>query len=464
MKTTIRKGILIYFLILTGIISAILIFSSLPKKPTNANVILITIDALRPDHLGCYGYKRDTSPNIDRLASGGILFTQAISQGASTVPSLPSLMTSLYPYQHGVLTNTYRTTITHPVLAQILKDNGYNTCAIVANDILHTGIAKGFDYAHFDFNMHADAITQKAINWLKDNKDKKIFLWLHYFDTHGPYKPPVPYAEKYIRDKFYTNDKKINISHDQQHLYRGTDEIPEYIADNGMTNPDYYIAHYDGAISFADAQIGILLQTIEGLGLDGKTLIILTADHGEYLGEHDIYFTHGHTLYDQVIKVPLIIKFNGVVPAGKKFDRIVAHIDILPTILKLAQIHANIKYSGINLMPFILNKKKYPSRTIFTELWRDPGRSGTLTSLLISARTNKWKLIKNMETKECLFFNLRDDPGELRYFVKPKKIDCILLEQELDTYEKQFSKVIITSGYPLDQELKDRLKSFGYLQ
>jgi arylsulfatase A-like enzyme len=464
MKITVKKGILVYFLILTGLICAIFIFANLPDKPANINIILISVDALRPDHLGCYGYRRDTSPNIDRLASEGILFTQAISQGAATVPSLPSLMTSLYPYQHGVLINTYKTTIAHPVLAQILKDNGYSTCAIVANNILHTGIAKGFDYACFDFDMHAELVTQKAVNWLKVNKDKKIFLWLHYFDTHGPYRPPVPYAGKYIRDKFYTNDKKINISHDQEHLYRGTGEIPEYIADNGMTNPDYYVARYDGAINFADAQIGILLQAIKELGLDGKTLIILTADHGEYLGEHDIYFTHGHTLYDQVIKVPLIIKFKGVLPAGRKFDRIVAHIDLAPTILKLAHIRADIKYSGINLVPFILNKKRYPTRTIFTELWRDAQRSGRLTILLISARTDKWKLIKNMDTKECWFFNLRDDPGELRYLLKPKKIDCMLLEQKLGTYEKQFSKAVIKSGYPLDQELRDRLKSFGYLQ
>ena len=196
--------VIILGIIITVFIISFVYFKYRPDKP---NVFLITVDALRPDHLGCYGYERNTSPNIDRLAKEGVLFTQVISQGSQTIPSVPSLMTSLYPSRHGIEAILQDYSIFHPVLAQILKKNGYYTGAIVAHCLSHTGLGKGFNLAEFDFDIKADVLTQKAINFLHKNKDKKFFLWLHYMDVQGPYRPLPPYNKKYLYDSFYTQNK-----------------------------------------------------------------------------------------------------------------------------------------------------------------------------------------------------------------------------------------------------------------
>lgn len=132
--------------------------------------------------MGCYGYQRDTSPNIDNLAKEGIIFTQVISQGTETIPSLPSLMTSLYPSQHGIKSIYQRSLIFVSTLAEVLGKNDYYTAVIVAHELEHTGINKGFNFIDSNFYYKADSVTEKAVAWLKENKDKKFFLWLHYFD------------------------------------------------------------------------------------------------------------------------------------------------------------------------------------------------------------------------------------------------------------------------------------------
>ncbi len=467
-----KRYVIISGILLFLTISGSFIYLEFKNTRRPLNVLLITIDALRADHLSCYGYGRDTSPHIDELARRGVLFTQAISQGPTTIPSVPSLMTSLYPSEHGIKTPWQRYAVSVPVLAQILKQNGYYTGLIVDNSQLsHTGMGWGFDSRDFSFDKKADVLTQKAINWLIKNKDKRFFLWLHYLDPHGPYRPPQPYDKKYLNDNLYKHDKHIPISTHKEEQYLGeyldVGCIPLYAALDGRTDPDYYIAQYDGEISFTDAQIGILLKALENFKLDNKTLIIITADHGEHQGEHNYYFFHKF-LYDEVIRVPLIMKCDEILPRGKIIDYQVGHIDIMPTILGLLGIRAGVKTSGISLVQAILKDKSPPRRIIFSELFIKSTKYPYLTQpLAIALRTSEWKLIYRPIAGEYQLYNLKKDPKELNNLIDTEKTQFAFLKQKLEEhmYDKSnsFAKSPELKG-SIDKELKKKLESLGYMQ
>src|SRR3989338_344107 len=307
------------------LISAIIICAFyLQKKTARPNILLITIDALRVDHLGCYGYARNTSPNIDRLAKEGARFTQAISQSTLTVPSLPSLMTSLYPSQLGITTIFQMVPIFAPTLAEILKENNYHTGAIIAHLLKHTDIKKGFDSAIFvsplDYAYTSDKVTKKAIDWIAQNRGRRFFLWLHYMDPHEPFTPAHPYDEIFLSEKFkkhgreFLTKKYYWVAPPKKPLPSlpppalkslpfGLPSTIQTVSGNlNKEDKEYYIAQYDGEIRFTDAQIGLLLDELKKLGLNTKTLIIVSADHGENLAEYNNYFAHGISLNDNQLK------------------------------------------------------------------------------------------------------------------------------------------------------------------
>ena len=462
------KGLKIkkFAVIIIGIIITVFIISFVyfEYRPDRPNVLLITVDALRPDHLGCYGYERNTSPNIDKLAREGVMFTQAISQGSQTVPSIPSLMTSLYPSQHGIKSLQFDYVISHPVLAQILKENGYSTGCILAHELSHAGLGKGFDLVDMDFNKKADLLTQKAVDWLRQNKNGNFFLWVHYLDPHGPYQPPSPYNRLYCDDEFYKKNRNIPIASNTKDIYNSDGTIPLYVAENDITEVDYYIAQYDGEISFTDEQIGILLKELEELGLDRKTIVILTADHGEGMGEHNIYFTHGGSLYDELLKVPLIIKYKKAFPAGKIINQQVSLIDILPTLLAVLKIERKLNISGVNLMPLFSKGADFSTRVVISEDFdlTETDKGWVSRSL----RTAKWKLICNSDNDMAEFelYNLEKDPHELLNVRITETEKLNFFKRELDNYTKQnLSKATKPIGI-IDKDIQEKLRSLGYLQ
>ncbi len=432
------------------------------------NIILITVDALRPDHLGCYGYKRDTSPNIDKLAKNGILFTQAICQGGWTGGSLFSLITSAYPHTTGVIDWGNSLNYSLPTLGDLLRKHGYHTALInghqAAKRLAEMGLVRGFDSWNKDKEgIEAGEITERAVKFLYENKNKKFFLWLHYFDTHGPYNPPSPYNKQYINDNLYKTNKHIPISDDQKISWLAKDEIPYAIQDKGITEVDYYTAQYDGEIRFTDEQIGILLRTVEELGLGAKTLIVLTADHGEGLGEHGLYFSHGLYLYDEIIKVPLIFKYSNKLSGGKKIKSMVGHIDIMPTVLSLLRIKPVTRMDGIDLVPPMLNKGDYHSqRIIFSEI--GGYFSNPYNILIISMRSEKWKLIYYTEREVYKLYNLENDPQEVFNLVNIEKKEFNILKSLLRDWLSLQKTRIVHLSKPLDQEIRRKLESLGYLQ
>lgn len=471
-----RKGKIIIVIVLLVIIG---LGWYLSQRPRQLNVLLITIDALRPDHLGCYGYGRDTSPNIDRLARKGVLFTQAFAQGNQTFISVSSIITSTYPTTHGVRkAGDSLNLASFPTLTQVLKRNGYFNIAITNHGGIKTilGIEQGFNL-FITVKNKADEITRQAMELLKDRRDRNFFLWLHYIDPHGPYTPPSPYNKIYLKDEFYKGDKHLPISSFEFGCY---EHIPKYVAQNDITDVDYYISQYDGEIRFTDEQIGVLLKELKRLNLYKDTLIIISADHGEYLGGNNYYFAHAGPPYDESLKVPLIIKCDNLIPKGRVINHQVQSIDIAPTILDILRIDKNKIMEGTSLLSTILGGK-HPSIYAFS----------SSRFFYNTVRTEQWKLIyadnrgyntideKEMFTtllnrhsgKDCNesewyeLYNLEKDPGELNDLYEVEKEKFEFLRYKLDNWLSQKSKLPKTkTGQHLDEEIKERLRTLGYLQ
>lgn len=473
-------------LLLTIILVSYFLIYQNQVQPRQYNILLITVDALRPDHLGCYGYKRNTSSNIDNLAKEGVIFTQAITQGTNTIPSLPSLMTSLYPSQHGVKKIFTKYFLLVPTLAEILKLNGYHTTGFVAHTLRHTGITRGFDSIDFSRGVKANAITQKAVDWLYKNKDKRFFLWLHFIDPHAPYLPPYPYNELFLPTEFREKGKEFltekynwisfpqNISRPsvrrpapprfiENHKDFFVKDFPPYPVcpkqslDKTLTGEDreYYVSQYDGEIKFTDDQIGILFDELKRLGLDQQTIVILTADHGENLADYNLYFFHGDALYDVLSKVPLIIK-GGRLPKHKMIKRQVQLIDIMPTIFDILRIKKDIKMEGESLLPLIFNKKSRIRNYAFSEIF------GILN--VKSIRTENWKLIYYLDDGRYELYNLKSDPYEEYNLVNSEKKKFKFLKAKLEKWMRKTKPKTLPLARPLDEETKQELQSLGYVQ
>ena len=302
----------------------------------NFNIVLITIDTLRADHLSCYGYDRKTSPNIDSIAKGGIRYTKAIATSSWTSPSIASIMTSLYPISHGVRHGftksgkAYNQELLHEkfdTLAEVLKNHGYTTFGAVANVhmVEELGFGQGFDYYHCEGFDKASKINKVVFSWKDKIKNaNKFFLWVHYFDPHHFYHAQFPWINDYAGELWIGNShlSKMNMS-----------ELIKLIPTlkKRRNTLEYLISLYDSEINYVDYHVGNLLYK---LGLDKNSLIIITSDHGEEFLDHG-FLCHAHSLFQELIHVPLIIKL----PLPSKASIIdvnnepVSIIDILPTIL-----------------------------------------------------------------------------------------------------------------------------------
>lgn len=350
------------------------------------NVLLITVDALRPDHLGCYGYQRYTSPNIDKLARGGVLFTQAIAQGSWTWPSIHSLLTGTYPSTHKVYfwdssLSDYITT-----LPRMLKDYGYNTAFITGHGGLSTesGLRGDFDTWEDISGAKADKTTQEAIDWMREYQRSPFFLWLHYMDTHDMY-------------FFKPSDER-----------RSVEVLSELEIKNGLLN-------YDKAISQVDAQIGRLLEELEKLGLYKNTIIIITADHGEEMGEHSLYFNHGGWLWESLIRVPLIIFYFPLFKEGQIIEQQAQHIDIVPTLVDILGVRQAGTFEGRNLLALIRGKE-VQSVYAFSEHRENEGEVSdgqwVWTIYSVRGKENKLILILDKHGEHYKMFDLVKDPLE----------------------------------------------------
>jgi arylsulfatase A-like enzyme/Tfp pilus assembly protein PilF len=403
------------------------IFAAAPPQP---NVVIITIDTLRADHLGCYGYKNIKTPNIDALASDSIRFEHAFTAVPVTLPSHSSIFTGTYPMLSGMHDfSANKLSPTQPTLASVLKDNGYATAAVIASAVLDSrfGLNHGFDfyYDHFDFSRleesnldemerPANVVADQALDWLSQNYQKKFLLWMHLYDPHFPYRPPAPYAQEYA------------------------------------SHP------YDGEIAFADSQVGRLIQFLKDKRLYDNTIIVLSGDHGESLGEHGEQ-THGFFIYNSTLHVPLIIR----TPNGKTEKLVSAYAsltDIMPTVLNALGIAVPAQVQGQNLLPIMSGKPEDAQRNLYAE------------SFLPRIHFN-WSELRGVENARYHFidapkpelYDLSKDPGENNNLLSEKKAVGDEMRAKLATLIRQYSagpEMAEKTG--LDPALMERLKSLGY--
>ena len=261
------------------------------EAPVLPNVVLVTVDTLRADHLGCYGYAHPTSPEIDRLCEQAVVFESAVTPTPTTDPGHATIMTALHPSRHGVLRDGWKLADEHLTLAELLREAGYTTQAFVSvgDQSEQNGFAQGFDGFDDDFESKSISpleVTDKAVRWLRGAR-APFFLWVHYWDPHGPYAPPEEH------DLFWDRPEQRWLR-----VFTTGGRVPE--GDASAVRPgteERIVSLYDGEIHYTDSQIGRLLETLEEQGIDRRTLVVLTADHGEMHTEiadsHGYSFEHG---------------------------------------------------------------------------------------------------------------------------------------------------------------------------
>lgn len=438
-------------------------------KASRQNVLFITVDTLRADHLGCYGYPRNTSPSIDAFAEKSVVFENCISQSTSTMPSHASMFTSLHPPAHGVITNVSRLSENIPSLVTVFKDNGYMTGAIISSFVLESdqGLAQGFKT--YDETLEsselnraeyrerpADMATDAAKRWLQEHKGDPFFLWVHYIDPHGAYFPPGEYREMFVGDEWYLEGKDVPIS---DSLAPGT--IPKYQELPGINNTSHYIAQYDAEIRFADDHIGRLLRFLEEAGLGMSTIVVLTADHGESLTERDHFFAHSFRTYDEQAVIPLLIRFPGL-GVHRRIEAQVRAIDIMPTLLDRLGLTNPHNIHGQSLMKLITSGEKSPPD--FAVVYSEYGIK--LLELSIGAqksiRTSEWKLTRNSRDGTWELYNLEEDPLETTNLADNEPIKLEQMRKLLEDQEAKMKKASVEMSR-LTPEQIEQFNAFGYL-
>ena len=340
------------FLLLSLISVALATCKPAPESPP-VNVVFISIDSLRADHVSAYGYRRKTTPTLDRLARQGSLFENVVAESSWTLPTHVTMLTGLATSTHGIEQFTgARFDAESQTLAEILSGEGYRTFGVFSGPYLHPafGLSRGFERylgadgdvvcIASDCNTSTDAlsedeavkaarvaahetvtsplVTQRALDFIRSVRNEPFFLFLHYFDVHFDYVPPEEYATKFdphyegsITGKLFENNRAVH-------------------AFMNKTDLRHILALYDGEILFVDDYIGRVIQELKRRGFEENTLVVVTSDHGDEFFEHRGK-GHGHTLFDEVIKVPLIMRVPGRIPPGSRVESQVRQVDIMPT-------------------------------------------------------------------------------------------------------------------------------------
>jgi arylsulfatase A-like enzyme len=417
------------------------------------NIILITIDALRADHLGAYGYAKANTPNIDAFANEGVLFEQAISQAPWTFPSFASMFTSMYPADLNLSVDSRHISTMYTrfvdygevTLTEGLQDAGYRTQAVVTNPWLRPefGFAQGFDgFMQVDderiyhvrklegmsvfkiaqqvprvyraiesaytsvtgnpgqplvWEVRADRVTEEAVSWLRDNRDAPFFLWVHYIDPHYPFDPPQGYrpaAEDVTAERLaYLS------SYNEEDVYTGRARLrPEDKA--------VMVELYDGEIAYNDVYFGQLLSEIDALGLRDNSVVILSSDHGDEFWEHGGY-QHGHSLYDELIRIPFIMRGPGLFAEPRRITDDVQHLDLMPTLLDLAGRSAPASAQGRSLLPLLRGDTPAEEHTAYSF-----AEALFLNEEQKAIRGGGLKLIHSPSSDRIELYNLLRDPSE----------------------------------------------------
>lgn len=428
-------------------VTALINSYTIKSKP---NVILISLDTLRADRLGAYGYSRDTSPTIDALANEGAIFYNHVSVSSWTLPTHVSIFSGLYPTTHGVTRDGMKIGKDTDLMAEVLARSGYRTFAFTGGH--YVGKRYGFDRG-FESYLNSDGMTidskrgfyssiKLTMQKVKElSKEERFFIFLHTFDIHCPYNPPEPYYSLFKSDGAATIEAdKCGVTFYNK---RGVSkEEALYISDR-----------YDGSIRWADDNLKLLLDFLKSEDLYDNTIIIITSDHGEEFLEHG-QIGHQESLHRELLMTPLIITGPGV--KRSKIASPVSQIDILPTLLDLIKVTIPADVQGLSLVPYVHGSVKEDlTRPHFSELDRK--------ILLRSKITLNEHIIHDLDIDKAKLYDLVNDPTEQRDLSsdKPERADDLIVE--LGDFFSNLARKEAEAARPKSQKQIEALKSLGYL-
>jgi arylsulfatase A-like enzyme len=475
----VKKALIIIFTL--SVVAAATIFAghrfakNRDQKPVN--VILIGIDTLRADHVTCYGYDKNQTPRLDEAARDGVRFARCVTQAPWTLPSFATVFTSLYPSQHGAQINRELRDLSKDIptrlrdavtLTKILKNSGLVTRGIVSNPFTGYGIDRDFDVFQY-YWKGAHEITDAGIDFLKKNKYKPFFLYLHYNDPHEYNKlVPEPYTERFTPPEVIARFKDPNFSLINFCLtFLDTYDYKTPVRDTEVGRFLYSL--YDAQVSFCDSEVGRFLDEVKARGMWGETLIVILSDHGEEFMEHlseekqfgydprGIYGSgHGHSLYEELLDVVLIMT-GGPASGGKIVKGTARLIDVMPTILDYMNIRAETPMEGASLRPAI-ESGVVDDRPAISEAIAY-GYEKKAVSF------KDWKYIFSFYNQMEELYNLKTDPGEKHNLIQKEPERAAFLKKSLvDHLKKSKEERFREQGEEkIDEATKKRLKDLGYL-
>ncbi len=485
------------------------------SKEKPQGVIIIWADTLRWDHLNIYGHSRETAPVLSRMAAEGALFHDCLTQANWTLPSTISLLTSLYVTTHGVMDGSPpgydQLPMAATTMAEVFHDAGYATMSFSSVWFIgrYFNMHQGFDESHeFDsldwdkpnWSKTAREYIDRLVPWIKAHREVPFFVFLHVFDPHAPYEPYPPYdtlwadpARKKKHEISVEKVKEFIVAPDR----KGSEVMPlRKELENAGIDPDEYISlpkdWYDGSIRGMDTEIGRLLERLEELGLDKKTLVIFASDHGEQFLEHG-YTGHGNAVYSEETHSPLIIRWPGVVPEGAEVFETVRTIDLMPTILDLCRLPQPEAMQGKSLVPLLGAGKRVSSESAarYRIMMSTKGQwmnEPAVSERLLPERVKKmypelggdvyaiildgWKLIHNSQPlegqAEYELYDHRNDPlDQVNLAAKHPELVSRLVE-ELSVWKKKATSARLASDSDFENNLSskelERLRSLGYIK
>jgi arylsulfatase A-like enzyme len=438
------------------------------KELDDTNILLVLLDAASPSRMSCYGYEKETTPVIDRIADEGILFTKGYAQASWTVPSVASLFTSTHPITHKVWSRDRVLTDKAFTLAEALKKKGFTTIALTATSSassLHN-LFQGFDHQKELYKLDpkelqsgkrlgvvwAEDFVSPAIDCIRQYGNQKFFMYLHYIQPHTPYNPPAPFADTAIKEYSGSIKPRRPIA-------------PNFMEKDALNQDDvnFIGAMYDANLEYVDFQLGKILDFFKTSALYENTVIIITSDHGEAFLEHGD-FGHSSSLYEEEIHIPLIVKFPGRCNLkGKRMDSLVQSIDIMPTLLDILGTGGRTKnLQGKSLIPLISGLEREVNKFVFASLSKAFAEAETKADSLSDGR---FKLLSTSE--ERMLFDLDKDPGETVNIFFDHPILARYYEQRLAMFKQHYGsrKDLSEKGSEsLDETTKKHLKALGYIK
>ena len=420
--------------------------------PPPKHVVLVSIDTLQPEHLGCYGYDRPTSPRLDAVAEAGVLFERATSPAPWTLPGHASMLTGLYPSRTGLRDHDVTLPDGVVTLASVLAANGYRTAAVVNSHNLSPtfGLNRGFQqYEYFREEVGrrepTREIVDQALAWLEEHRDERFFLFVHSYDVHSDYKSLPQYEQQFVRPyggrADGTTAQMVAVRTGRDGAFDAADAA-------------HLIDLYDAGIRQFDDELGRLLDALAGRD---DTLLVVTSDHGEEFLEHGSLL-HGRTQYEEVVRVPLIVRGPGV-PAGARVATTVSLLDVMPTILSAVGAPVPTGLDGVDLSSTWRGKAAAIGERF---LFHEADHNNAQPDVTRAIRHDHDKLHLDRLTGAVTLFDLATDPGEHRDLAAERAPLASDLRARLDAFRQQHAEG--GAAVTLTPEQLERLKSLGYVR